>query len=56
MKKKNTLFYTTREEQHKLWIDFLANHAITERGLALRAELQQAVQRVLAKIAHEKKG
>jgi DNA primase large subunit len=45
-----------REEQQKLWTDFLANHAITERGLAIRAELQQAVQRVRAKMAHEKKG
>ena len=44
-----------REEQQKLWTDFLANHAITERGLAIRAELQQAAQRVLAKMAHEKR-
>ena len=44
-----------REEQQKLWTDFLANHAITERGLAIRAELQQVAQRVLAKMAHEKR-
>lgn len=44
-----------REEQQKLWTDFIANHTITERGLALRAELQQAVQQVRAKMAHEKR-